>query len=114
MSSYSLVFAVPSSSAAAFSTAPGWPWLAAGLIGLVVGAVSLAAGHSAAGLGAAVPAVAAGSLGPVVVIAAEPLPAGLEGSVGVGDWVLTVVVANPDETEVAGLNVEGGWIAVTA
>ena len=72
------------------------------------------AGHSAAALGAAVPAVAAGSLELVVVIVAEPVPAELEGSVGVEDWELTVVVVNPDETEVAELSVEEGWIAVTA
>lgn len=78
-----LVFAVLSSSAAAISTAPGSPWLAvAGLIGLV-GPVSLVVDHSAAALGAAVPAVAVGSLEPVVVTVAEPLPAELVGSVDV-------------------------------
>lgn len=43
------------------------------------------AGHSVAALEGAVPAVAAGSLEPAVVIAAEPLPAVIEVSVGVED-----------------------------
>lgn len=81
-----LVFAALSSFAVAFSSAPGWPWLAAaGSIELAVGAASLVAGRSAAALGAAVPAVAAGSLEPVAVTVAGPLPVELEESVGVED-----------------------------
>lgn len=47
--------------------------------------MSLVAGRFAAALGAAVLAVAAGLLEPVVVIVAGPLLAELEGSVGVED-----------------------------
>ena len=114
MSSCSHVSAVPVASAAAISTAPGWPSLAAAdSIELVVEAVSLVVGHSAVALEVAVPAVAAGSLEPVVVIVDEPLPAELAESVGVGDWASTVVVVNPGETGVAELSVVVDSIAVT-